>query len=183
MNFLSEKTHSHFYGVFIKDETYRDLISYSKQTPKIVSRSKSQIFTYYQSTAKEGIVRFLCPSGTTPGLYWYQNVQLFDLPLLIKKFKEKKKPLDIVKLALQGKIKVDCTDPSGKDEPSWLYFGHKYKATVGAYNYGTSEYRFPIIRNPKLEGGGCKHVRAVMGALPFHAGIIAKDLIKLGAFE
>lgn len=179
MNFISEKTYNHFNQTIIADETYKGLLTLSKQTPKIVERSKKQIFSYYQNTNKKGLVSFITPSGTQPGIYYKQSVLLVDLEHLIEKFKDKKKPLDIVKLALLGRVKVNCTFPDGRDESSWLYWGHKYKATVSGYNYGTSEDRFPKIRNPKLEGGGCKHLRAVMGALPFHANIITKDLIKL----
>lgn len=181
MQFRSIKTHKHFNGVF--DESYKDLLKYSKQTPEIVKRAKDQIFTYYQGIDKKMVVTFMTPSGTTPGLYWIQKVELVDLKSLIKKYGALKKPLQIVRLALQGRVKVSCNDPDGGDEPSWLYWGHKYKATQSGYNFGTKEDRFPEIRNPKLKGGGCKHVRAVMEALPFHAVIITKDLIKLGIFK
>jgi hypothetical protein len=181
MQFLSIKTYNHFKS--ISDETYKDLISYAKTTPEIVERAKKQIFTYYQGVDKEGIVRFITPSGTTPGLYYTQFIQLVELPLLIKKFKNSKKNLDIVKLALQGRIKMSCQFPNGKKENSWLYWGHKYKASVSGYNYGDGEDRFPKIRNPKLKGGGCKHLRAVLASLPFHATIITKDLDKQGAFD
>lgn len=168
----------HFNGVF--DESYKDLLRMSKQTPAIVKRAKEQIFTYYQGIDKKFVVTFMTPSGTTPGLYWIQKVELSDMKQLIRRFKSTKKPIDIVRMAIAGKIKASCNDPEGNDEPSWLYWGHKYKASVSGYNYGTEEDRFPEIRNPGLKGGGCKHIRAVMEALPFHAGIIAKDLKRLG---
>jgi hypothetical protein len=177
MVFRSQLTLNHF---ALNDETSRDLIRYAKQTPEIVIRAKKQILTYYQGVTKEGIIKFMTPSGTTPGLYWLQEVELSDLRWLIKKYEGKKKPLEIVRIALQGSIKTTCNDPDGNSEPSWLFFGHKYKATVSGYNLGTPENRFPKVRNPTLAGGGCKHVRAVMEALPFHAGIITKDLIKNG---
>jgi hypothetical protein len=181
MIFKSQKTYSHFNGVF--DEGYKDLLSYSKQTPAIVKRAKAQIFTYYQGVDKNFVVTFMTPSGTTPGLYWIQKVELADFKKIRDKWVARKKPLEIVRMALQGRVKVSCNDPDGNEEPSWLYWGHKYKASISGYNYGTKEDRFPTIRNPKLAGGGCKHIRAVMEALPFHAGIITKDLTKLGVFE
>jgi hypothetical protein len=176
--FRSEKTHMLF-SPDVYDESYKDLLVYSKQTPPIVKRAKAQIFTYYQGIDKNFLVTFLTPSGTTPGIYYYQKILLVEF----KKFRDKwvatKKPIEIVRKAIQG----SCEHPDGSPEESWLYWGHKYKATISGYNYGQGETRFPKIRNPKLAGGGCKHIRAVMAALPFHAGIITKDLIKLRVFE
>lgn len=180
INFKSKKTYLHFNGVF--DESYKQLIEYSKQTPAIVKRAKEQIFTYYQGVDKKFVVTFMTPSGTTPGLYWIQKVELADLKDLIKKYKSKK-PLSLVRLALKGRVRVSCNDPDGNSEPSWLYWGHKYKATQSGYNYGKGEDRYPEIRNPQLKGGGCKHIRAVMSTLPFHANRITQDLKKLGVFN
>ena len=180
-DFKSKKTYAHFNGVF--DEGYKDLLQYSKQTPAIVKRAKAQIFTYYQGVDKKFVVTFMTPSGTTPGLYWIQKVELADMKGILKKYGSIKKPLQLVRMALQGRVKVSCNDPDGNDEPSWLYWGHKYKASISGYNLGSKEDRYPEIRNPQLKGGGCKHIRAVMEALPFHAVIITKDLIKLGVFK
>jgi hypothetical protein len=179
-SFKSPKTHAHFEGVF--DETYKDLLKYSKQTPELVKRAKTQIFTYYQGVDRKFVITFMTPSGTTPGLYWIQKIELADMKAIIKKYGKIKKPLELVRLAMAGRVKTSCNDPDGNDEPSWLYWGHKYKADISGYNYGTGEKRFPEIRNPQLKGGGCKHVRAVMEALPFHAGKITQDLKKLKVF-
>lgn len=179
--YRSEKTYQHF---AIQDENYRDLLEYSRQTPKVVARSKKQIFTYYQGVSKDGLIKFMTPSGTNPGLYWMQTIQMVDFKKQAKKYKDVKKPVEIVRLLINsGNIKVTCNAPDGKDEPSWLFWGHKYKATLQGYNYGAGETRYPVIRNPKLQGGGCKHVRAVMGALPFHITKIAKDLKSTGVFD
>lgn len=185
MHFRSEKTYKHFNTVAPEahDAGYKGLLKQSKQTPKFVVRSKKQIFTYYQSTDKNGVVEFITPSGTTPGVWWRQRIKLEDLDSLLKKYKDKWKPKQIVAKAIQGKLKVQCNDPAGGDEPSWLYWGFKYKASIQGYNLGKKEDRKPDIRNPRLKGSTCKHLIAAMQNLPFHTGVIVKDLTKTGVFE
>lgn len=182
MHFRSEKTKKALTSMPVQDAGYKRLIKLSKQTPGFVKRSKTQILSYYQGTTKEGLVRFMTPSGTMPGVYYRQNVQLVDLDKLIKKHKDKKKPQEIVKLAVQGNLKVTCNDPAGNDEPSWIYWGFKYLATEKNYLYKGNETRFPEIRNPKLKGSLCKHLIQVLSNLPFHIQVIARDLVKQERF-
>ena len=183
MDFISEKTRLHYASSHpILDVGYKKLIEQAKQLPKFVLRGKSQIFTYYQSVDKNCIVTFITPSGTTPGVYWVQKVQLLDLPKLWKQYNGKKKPLDVVRMALNGNVKLSCKGSDGKDEPSFLYYGFKYLATIKGYNLGGGEDRFPKIRNPRLKGSMCKHLRMVVETLIFHNTIITKDLTKLNFF-
>jgi hypothetical protein len=178
--FNSYKTEHYFRGLRLRkpkhDESYKDLLELSKQTPEYIQRARTQIFTYYQGVDKSGVIRFMTPSGTTPGLYWIQTLLLKDLKRIVKVHKNKKKPIELVRLALKGNISVSCNAPDGEEEPSWVYHGFQYKATQSGYNLGRDENRFPEIRNPKLKGSVCKHLRAVLAALPFHVAIITRDL-------
>lgn len=108
-----------YFGSLLMDENYKELIQQATQLPAFVQRSKKQIFTYYQNIDKNGVLTFMTPSGTTPGKFWMQKVQLTELPTLLKKYGKMKQPLDIVKLAIKGKLKVSCDDSEGNPEPSW----------------------------------------------------------------
>lgn len=168
---------------YFQDKGYKDLLKMTKQTPAYVRRSKEQIIAQYQSTDQNGVIELITPSGTTPGVFYRQRVQLVDLPILLKKYKNKKKPKAIVSLAIKGNIKVSCNDPMEQVEPSFLYYGFLYKATVGGWNFGNNEDRFPEIRNPKLKGALCKHLIQVLKVLPFLTTKITSDLVKAGMFS
>lgn len=45
--------------------------------------------------------------------------------------------------------------------PAFLYWGSKYNATVGKYNYKTSTDIEPNIRDPKRERKVCKHIACI----------------------
>ena len=62
---------------------------------------------------------------------------------------------------MHGNIKVYCTCPH------WVYGGYKYIATELDYAYGSTENRFPKIKNPKLMGTLCKHAFLVVKSLPY----------------
>lgn len=55
---------------------------------------------------------------------------------------------------LMKDCKVVCTCPA------FLYWGSKYNATVGEYNYRTSTNIPPDIRDPNRERKVCKHIAA-----------------------
>lgn len=173
--FQSPKTYE-FLGIPTYDESFADLRRQAPGFPNIRQRSKEQISSFYIGTDKRNIITFVSPSGTSPGKNWTQRLQMLDLPKLIKKFKGKKTPREIVNLAVKGDIKVFCNDPS------FLYWGWKYKAFVNGYGL-LKETRFPKIRNPQLKGTTCKHLDNALLTLPFHVGDITRDLKKLGKFE
>lgn len=52
-------------------------------------------------------------------------------------------------------VKVSCTCPS------YTYWGSKYNATIGNYNYRTRTKFAPDIRDPNRERKICKHIVAV----------------------
>lgn len=133
----------------------------------------------YKTTDKNGIVYFICNSGTQgPVQKWHQKVQLCDLQAALDL--QKKDPSitdrDVVNLAVFGDIRVFC------DDLSFKYYGWKYMAWQ--LDYGMEpEDRPPDKRNPRLHGAVCKHLYAVLSVLPFHLSEITRDLSKAGVFQ
>lgn len=121
----------------------------------------------YQSVNPVDFTIYYTADGDKP-TKWNQTVKLADMAWL-----KKEKDLDIndmLRLALTGELKVFCNCPD------FLYGGFKYMGTELDYNLGAPENRFPIIRNPNLEGTVCKHLYRVIYQLPMHYPSILKKL-------
>lgn len=71
------------------------------------------------------------------------------------------------------KIKFDCD--CGRHG-----YWYRYLATIGKYNYGIDENRYPSTRNPNLRGVACKHVLRVVKMLQSEQGI---QLLKKAIME
>jgi len=151
------------------DESLKRVRTRTKERPEIVARAKKQIIAYYQGCRKDGTILFMTPSGTTPGLFWNQQVKLLDLRAILKK--SKKNDLGKIREALAGNVSVHC------DDPSYKFWGYQYIGTINKYAI-KAENRKPVIRNPRLRGGTCKHLEQVLQVLPFHAAKILKDYRK-----
>ena len=54
-----------------------------------------------------------------------------------------------------GKLKFECD--CGRHD-----YWYRYIATIGKYNYGIDESRYPSTRNPNVTGVACKHALRVM---------------------
>lgn len=130
----------------------------------------------YRNITKDGMIHFTTPSHETTGVVYDQYVKLVDLERFVKEFSGKLQPIEIVRKTLAGDILLDCTDPS------WLYWGFKYKATKNNYSIDP-ETRAPVKRNPNLKGGTCKHLESVLRILNFLAAKITSDLQHQGVFN
>ena len=82
------------------------------------------------------------------------TVQLLDYPELLLRTKPPSLT-EVRNSILHGKIRFDCD--CGRHQ-----FWYRYIATVGKYNYGIDENRYPSTRNPNLTGVACKHALRVM---------------------
>lgn len=121
----------------------------------------------YQSVNPVDFTIYYTVDGDKP-TKWNQTVQLTDMKWLRK---EKDMTVnDMLRLALTGDLKVFCNCPD------FLYGGFKYMGTELGYNLGKGEDRFPIIRNPNLQGTVCKHLYRVLYQLPMHYPMILKKL-------
>lgn len=146
--------------------------------PRVAARVKKQnITTKFTGINKDGSVRFVTKSGTTPGKYWNQTLifkdlteglsMLYDDPHLTQKA--------IMQLVVAGDLILYC------DDPSFKYYW-SYKAHVGGYGI-MREIRYPKIRNPKLTGSVCKHLYAVLSVLPFYTNQIVAEYKKMGILD
>lgn len=91
-------------------------------------------------------------------------VELLDYSQFILGRTAMPKRQEIVNLLKDGKIKFDCD--CGRHR-----YWYRYLATVGRYNHGVAENRYPSTRNPELTGVACKHVLRVMNTLMSGYGI------------
>lgn len=131
------------------------------------------------TTKKEVVVKFetSAPGHSTQHVF----VQLCDFWDMWEANLTSPKKLSLASILnliiMHGDIRIYCTCPS------WVYGGYKYMATELDYAYGSSEKRFPKVRNPKLLGTLCKHAFIVVKALPYQKfGIesaLRKELAKL----
>ena len=169
---FSSKRLSDFFKSALHDLTITKISNKVKQTPAIRRRSAEQITVFYQGVTKDGLLRFMCPSGTTPGKFWIQQVSLVHLDVIRKRYPNKKFR-DVVALAVKKDVKLFCNDPS------FLYWGYKYIAWTQGFGL-REETRRPDIRNPKLRGSVCKHLDAVLREMPKYIDKIAEDLTKAG---
>ena len=83
------------------------------------------------------------------------TVELIDYPALING-RSRVPPVTAIKALLKnGKIRFDC---DCKRHRYW----YRYIATIGKYNHGIDETRYPSTRNPNVTGVACKHVLRAM---------------------
>ena len=155
----------------LDEKTYKDLRRDAPNYLNIRQKSDNGPGLEKYLGIEEDTVTFECNSYTTPGVRYQQSIRLVDLPKLIQTQRGVKRPIDIVRAAIQGNLEVHCTDPS------WLYWGFKYIGTRDKYSI-EKEPRYPKVRNPELKGSVCKHLDAALYVLPFWAPEITGDLKK-----
>lgn len=120
---------------------------------------------------------FQTGSGTIPGTFWIQKVQLLELAKALEPYwsGRTRNVLGAVRSAVHGNIKVSCNCPAMR------YWGFAYIASQGKYKVGRAQTRFPGIRNPHLRGSVCKHLINVLRVLPFNMPQIVKSARKSGS--
>lgn len=126
-----------------RSDIITDLDKRTKMYSKYIKNIK------YIGVTSDYVIHVQVPSSTGSGTYLVK-IKLSDYPSL-----EDDKDLTVeekVRLSLDGDIKVSC------ECPAWSYWGYKYISTQLDTNQDEPESRFPIIRNPNLEGTVCKHI-------------------------
>lgn len=112
-------------------------------------------------------LRFLVNSVTTKGKRYTVVVRFNEIPeeLVLGEGTH-----SLARILRQTGIKISCSCPAN------LFWGFQYKAE--RYNYAAFHIgvRYPHVRNPKLLGYTCKHVRAVLGVLA--SGTIMNSIAK-----
>jgi len=119
---------------------------------------------------KGNIVSYQTTSGTTPGKFWVQNVQLLGLRKNLDRVRDGKVSLlkALRTTVGHGDIRVHCNCPAYK------WWGWSYISTQVGYKFGKRQDIFPKIRNPRLHGSVCKHLINALGALPFNVPVLVK---------
>lgn len=166
-----------FYTIGDLEKLYEETAKQLKRSTwtRVARRVKTQnITTKFEGVEKNGDILFSTNSGTTKGKRWHQRIRfkdlkegiqiLYDDPTLTQK--------QIINLVVSGDLLVHC------DDPSFKYYW-SYKAWVQGYGI-RKETRYPKVRNPKLTGGVCKHLYAVLSILPFYINTIVGEYKRLG---
>ena len=165
VDFLIE---SNLIGI-LGEKSYKDLRRDAPNYLRTRDKSRKTPGSKFQSINDKNICHFKTPSHTKPGVVYDEWVRLVDLEELIQKFSGTKKPLEIIRMALEGNIEIHCTCPA------WKYWGFQHIGTRDDYAI-EKEPRFPKVRNPQLLGSVCKHLDNVLFILPFQNTKIYKDL-------
>jgi len=121
-----------------------------------IKRANEQIFLASLFKREGNVFYFLTNAGPDSKSQNHKvTVQLLDYPQLLVNTTKAPSANNVRKTLKDGKIKFDCD--CGRHQ-----FWYRYIATVGKYNFGIDETRYPSTRNPNLTGLGCKHVLRVM---------------------
>ncbi|WP_440464345.1 hypothetical protein [Psychrobacter sp. ASPA161_6] len=139
---------------FLGGITPTDVINQSRRED--INRANTQIFLASVFKRQGNIIKFVTNAGVgSPDTHHYVSVQLLDYPELLLGRTRAPSVVDVKKAVIDGKINFDCD--CGRHR-----YWFRYLATVGKYNFGIDENRYPSTRNPKLTGVACKHALRVM---------------------
>lgn len=167
-----KKASKHFTGGISPTQ----VINQSRQVD--IKRANEQIFLATVFKRKGNVLYFLTNAGPDSKSQNHTvTVELLDMPQLLIGRKNLPTYREIKNLLTHGKIKFDCD--CGRHQ-----YWYRYIASVGKFNFGAYENRYPSTRNPQLTGVACKHVLRVMQNLMSTDGVekikqyIKKDLQK-----
>ena len=121
-----------------------------------IKRANKQIFAALVFKRQGNVINFVTnASVASKDTHHYVSVQLLDYPALLLARTKAPSIQEVKKAVTDGKIRFDCD--CGRHQ-----YWYRYIATVGKYNYGLDENRYPSTRNPQTTGVACKHALRVM---------------------
>jgi len=121
-----------------------------------IKRANTQIFLANVFKRQGNVIQFVTNAGIgSKDSHHYVSVQLLDYPNLLLGRTKAPTVVEVKKAVVAGKIRFDCD--CGRHR-----YWYRYVATVGKYNYGIDENRYPTTRNPQLTGIACKHALRIM---------------------
>lgn len=121
-----------------------------------INRANRQIHLASVFKRKGNVISFMTNAGPkSKDRQHYVTIQLLDYPQLIFSRTRAPSVIDTKNTVINGKIRFDCD--CGRHR-----FWYRYIASIGKYNFGVDENRYPSTRNPQLTGVACKHVLRVM---------------------
>lgn len=139
---------------FLGGITPIDVINHSRVED--INRANKQIHLASVFKRKGNVIYFLTNAGIgSKDTHHYVTVQLLDYPSLLVGRTKAPSIVDVKKAVTDGKIRFDCD--CGRHQ-----YWYRYIATIGKYNFGIDENRYPSTRNPQTSGVGCKHVLRTM---------------------
>ena len=139
---------------FLGGITPADVINQSRRED--INRANTQIFLASVFKRQGNIIKFVTNAGIgSKDTHHYVSVQMLDYPNLLLGRTRGPSVADVKEAVVNGKINFDCD--CGRHR-----YWYRYLATVGKYNFGIDENRYPSTRNPKLTGVACKHALRVM---------------------
>lgn len=139
---------------FLGGITPQEVINHSRIED--IKRANTQIFLASVFKRKGNVIHFVTNAGIgSKDTHHYVTVQLLDYPQLLLGRTKAPTVLDVRKAVTEGKIRFDCD--CGRHR-----YWYRYIATIGKYNYGIDESRYPSTRNPNVTGVACKHALRVM---------------------
>lgn len=154
-----KKAAKHFLGGI----TPRQVINQSR--PIDIKRANEQIFLATTFKRKGNEIYWLTNAGPESKSQNHKVVTaLLDYPILMTGATNLPTRQQIKNLLENGKIKFDCD--CGRHQ-----YWYRYIATVGKFNFGSHENRYPSTRNPQLTGVACKHVLRVMHQMMSEYGV------------
>lgn len=124
-----------------------------------IKRANEQIFLASLFKRQGNVFYFLTNAGPDSKDQNHKvTVELLSYPELLVNTTTAPSAANVKKTIKNGKIRFDC-------DCGHHQYWYRYIATVGKYNFGIDENRYPSTRNPNLTGLGCKHVLRVMNHL------------------
>lgn len=139
---------------FLGGITPQEVINHSRIED--IKRANTQIFLASVFKRRGNVIHFVTNAGIgSKDTHHYVTVQLLDYPQLLLGRTKAPTVLDVRKAVTEGKIRFDCD--CGRHR-----YWYRYIATIGKYNYGVDESRYPSTRNPNVSGVACKHALRVM---------------------
>lgn len=148
-----QKARQHFAGGI----SPRQIINQSRAVD--IKRANEQIFMATVFKRQGSVLYFLTNAAIgSKSLNHKVTVELLDFPSFVIGRKSLPSYAELSRLLQGGKVKFDCD--CGRHQ-----YWYRYLATIGKYNHGVAENRYPTTRNPQLTGVACKHVLRVMQML------------------
>lgn len=134
--------------------TPQDVINHSRFED--IKRANLQIHLVNLYNRTGNVFKFITNAGKgSKSKHHLVTVELLNYPTLVQGRTKKPNPFEVKEAITDGKINFDCD--CGRHQ-----YWYRYIATVGKYNYGIHESRYPSTRNPRGTGVACKHVLRVM---------------------
>jgi len=139
---------------FLGGITPQEVINHSRLED--IKRANTQIHLASVFKRQGNVIKFMTNAGVgSRDTHHYVTVQLLDYPQLLLGRTKAPSLQDVKKAVIEGKIRFDCD--CGRHR-----YWYRYVATIGKYNFGIDENRYPSTRNPQVTGVACKHALRVM---------------------